>query len=75
MPRLTPQPYQTLVRIIQKAGFSVKRTHGGHILMSKPGVNRPIVIPKYDEVDVDIIKSNLRTAQISREKYFELLKK
>jgi len=43
--------------------------------MSKPGVNRPIVIPKYDEVDVDIIKSNLRTAQISREKYFELLKK
>ncbi len=42
--------------------------------MNKPGVARPIVIPKYDRVDVDIIKSNLRTAQISREEYFELLK-
>jgi len=73
MPRLTPQPYQILVRIFRKAGFSIKRTHGSHILMSKPGVNRPVVIPKYDEVDVDIIKSNLRTAQMSREEYFKLL--
>ena len=42
--------------------------------MNKPGVVRPLVIPKYDRVDVDIIKSNLRTAQISREEYFKLLK-
>lgn len=42
--------------------------------MNKPGVARPIVIPKYDRVDVDIIKFNLRTAQISREEYFKLLK-
>lgn len=73
MPRLTPQPYQTLIRIFRKAGFSIKRTRSSHILIIKPGVNRPIVIPKYDEVDVDIIKSNLRTAQISREEYFRLL--
>lgn len=75
MPRLTPQSYQILVRVFKKAGFTVKRTHGSHIIMNKPGVDRPIVIPKYDEVDVDIIKANLRTAQMSREKYFELLKK
>jgi len=43
--------------------------------MNKPGVDRPIVIPKYNEVDIDIIKANLRTAQLSREKYFELLEK
>lgn len=75
MQRLTPQPYQILVRFFKKAGFTVKRTRGSHIIMSKPGVDRPIVIPKYDEVDVDIIKANLRTARISREKYFEFLKK
>jgi hypothetical protein len=41
--------------------------------MNKPGVDRPIVIPKYDEVDVDIIIASLRTAQLSREEYFRLL--
>ena len=56
----------------KKAGFAVKHTRGSHVIMNKPGVDRPIVIPKYDEVDVDIIRANLRTARISREKYFEL---
>jgi hypothetical protein len=41
--------------------------------MNKSGVDRPIVIPKYDEVDVEIIKANLRTAQLSREEYIRLL--
>ena len=41
--------------------------------MNKLGVDRPVVIPKYDEVDVDIIKANLRTARLSREEYFKLL--
>ncbi|UCC40351.1 MAG: hypothetical protein JSV96_02545 [Candidatus Aminicenantes bacterium] len=41
--------------------------------MNKPGVNRSIVIPKYEEVDIDIIKGDLRTAQMSREEYFRLL--
>jgi len=43
--------------------------------MNKPGVDRPIVIPKCERVDVDIIKANLRTAQMGREEYFDLLKK
>ena len=58
---------------VEKAGFSIKRTRGSHIIMNKSGVDRPIVIPKYDEVDVNIIKANLRTAKLSREKYFRLL--
>jgi predicted RNA binding protein YcfA (HicA-like mRNA interferase family) len=73
MPRLIPQHYRVLIKIFEKAGFSVKRTRGSHIMMNKAGVDRPIVIPKYDEVDVDIIKANLRTAQLSREEYFRLL--
>lgn len=41
--------------------------------MNKLGVDRPVVIPRYDKVDIDIIKANLRTAQLSREEYFRLL--
>jgi predicted RNA binding protein YcfA (HicA-like mRNA interferase family) len=73
MPRLAPQHYRILIKIFEKAGFVVKRTSSSHIIMNKPGVDKPIVIPKYDEVDVDIIKANLRTARLSREEYFSLL--
>jgi hypothetical protein len=34
-----------------------------------------VVIPEYSEIDVEIIKNNLKTAGISREDYFEILKK
>jgi hypothetical protein len=36
-------------------------------------VIRPLVIPAYHEVPVFIIKNLLRTAAMSRERYFELL--
>ena len=73
MPRLTSQHYRVLIKVFEKAGYSVKRTRGSHIIMNKPGVERPVVIPRYEEVDVDIIKANLRTAKLSREEYFRLL--
>ncbi|MFP4195111.1 MAG: hypothetical protein ACLFRO_09245 [Desulfobacterales bacterium] len=42
---------------------------------SKKGCLRPVIIPKYKEVDVDIIKANMRTAGMSREQFFEYLEK
>ena len=43
------------------------------MVLTKPGVIRPVIIPKYAAVPVFIIKNNLRTAGMSRERYFELL--
>ena len=43
------------------------------MVFTKPGVLRPVVIPKYAAVPVFIIKNNIRTAGISRERYFKLL--
>jgi hypothetical protein len=43
------------------------------MVFTKPAVLRPVVIPKYAAVPVFIIKNNLRTAGMSRERYFELL--
>jgi hypothetical protein len=39
----------------------------------KEGCFRPVVIPAWKEVPVFIIKNNLRTAGMSRERYVELL--
>ena len=41
--------------------------------MTREGVARPIVIPKHRSVAVSIIRNNIRTAGLSRERYFDLL--
>jgi len=43
------------------------------MIFIKAGVLRPVVVPKYRSIPVFIIKNNLRTAGMSRERYFELL--
>ena len=73
MPKITPIPYQTLIRVFEKDGFQLQRTRGDHLVYTKPGISRPIVIPMYDQVPVFIIRNNLRSARMSRERYFELL--
>ena len=49
------------------------RQEGSHVVYTKPGVSRPIVIPAYRSIPVFVIKNNLRSAGLSRERYFELL--
>ena len=43
--------------------------------LKKEGAKRRIVIPKYRDIPIFIIENNLKTAGISRKRYFELLKK
>lgn len=73
MPRLTPVNWKLLECVFQKAGFVFERQAGSHRCYIKAGVARPIVIPTYKEVDVKIIKSNMKTAGLSREEYLKLL--
>jgi predicted RNA binding protein YcfA (HicA-like mRNA interferase family) len=56
-------------------GCKYKRKEGSHHVLTCPNAKRAVVIPEYDEIDVEIIKSNMRTVNMSREEYFELLKK
>ena len=72
--KITPIPYRTLVRVFERDGFRVARTRGDHIAMTKPGVRRPLIVKKSPrEVPVAHIRTNMTTAGMSREKYFELL--
>ena len=75
MPKLSPVSYKRLARVLEAEGFSCVRIEGDHMVFTKPAVSRPVVIPKYAAVPVFVIKNNLRTAGISRERYFELLAK
>lgn len=74
MPRITPVGWKTLECIFLKDGFVFDREQGDHCLYVKEGILRPVVIPKYSEIDVAIIRGNMRAAGMTREKYFNLLK-
>lgn len=75
MPRLTPQDYRALISVFSKVGYSIDRQEGSHIVMTKPGAARPLVISARAEVPVFIIKNLLRSSGTNREKYFSLLSK
>ncbi|HGJ67022.1 TPA: type II toxin-antitoxin system HicA family toxin [bacterium] len=73
MPRIAPVDYETLLKVFQMFGCKYKRKEGSHHILTYHGAKRAIVIPEYDEIDVEIIKNNMRTVNMTREQYFDLL--
>jgi len=74
LPRITPVHFRTLVKIFELDGFTVQRQRGDHIVMTKPGAKRPVVIKTSPrKVPVTHIRTNMTTAGMGREQYFELL--
>ena len=73
-PKIVPIHYRKLIRVFQRDGFVVARTRGDHIAMTKAGVRRPLIIKTSPrKVPVAHIRTNLTTAGMTRQKYFQLL--
>ena len=75
MTKISPTDWKTQIKIFELFGCQYKRKKGSHHVLTFPGAKRAIVIPEYNEIDVDIIKNNMRTVGMSREDYFVLLNK
>jgi predicted RNA binding protein YcfA (HicA-like mRNA interferase family) len=75
MSRLTPQHYKKLASAYQALGFKLERESSSHLVFWKDGIGmtRPIILPKYSEVGLDIIQNNLRSGKISRKELLEHL--
>jgi predicted RNA binding protein YcfA (HicA-like mRNA interferase family) len=72
--KITPIHYQELIRVFEGAGFTIRRKRGDHIVMTKPGVKRPVVIKTSPRlVPVTHIRTNMTTAGLARDEYFRLL--
>ena len=71
--RITPIHYKKLTKVFEKEGWIYSHTTGDHMVYKKKGYIRPVVIPMYKTIPIFVIKNNLRTAHISRERYFELI--
>jgi len=73
MPPIRPVDYQALVQVFEQDGFTFSRQRGDHLIYTKGGIKRPLVIPMYKEVPLFIIKNLLRTSGMSRDRFFALL--
>ena len=72
--RIVPIHHSKLIKVFELDGFAISRKKRDHIIMTKPGVNRPLVIktsPKL--VPITHIRTNMKTAGMSRRRYFEFL--
>jgi predicted RNA binding protein YcfA (HicA-like mRNA interferase family) len=72
--RIFPTDWKTQVKIFEKFGCTFIRQKGDHLIFNHPKARRPIIIPKYDEIPLTIIRINMKTVGMTREKYFEILK-
>ena len=73
MARISATDWKTQIKIFEAYGCKYKRKKGSHHVLTYPGAKRAVVIPEYNEVDLDIIKNNMRTVGMSRDDYFRLL--
>ena len=75
MRKIYPTDWKTQVKLFELYGCLYKRKKGSHHVLTFPGAKRAVVIPEYDEIDVEIIKNNMRTVGMTREQYFPLLER
>jgi predicted RNA binding protein YcfA (HicA-like mRNA interferase family) len=47
MSKLSPVSHQTLRKVFESDGFRCVRVEGVHMVFTKSGILRPVVIPKY----------------------------
>ena len=72
MSRLSPTDWRIQVKIFERFGCYRIRQKGTHLIYHHPDAKRAVVIPRYDEVPVTIIRNNMQTVNMSREEYFRL---
>ncbi|MBT3177906.1 MAG: type II toxin-antitoxin system HicA family toxin [Desulfobacula sp.] len=75
MVKIKPTHYQVQIKIFEMAGCVYVRTKGDHLIYRYPGAVRPVIIPKYKEVPIFVIKNNMRVIEMSREKYLKFLER
>lgn len=72
--KLTPIEPRRLVRLFERDGWRETGRAGRHITLTKPGFKRPVTISfGRKPISPGVIRVNMRTAEMTRRRYFELL--
>ena len=65
--------WRELVKVCEGEGCQFDRQRGDHYIMTKPGLNRPIVIPRKRDLKEDVILSIAKTLGLTRKQILERL--
>lgn len=71
MSGLAPIHWRKFEKLLLAAGCVFKREKGDHRIYWRPGLDRPIVIPRDTQLPVFIIRNNLRLLSIDVEEYLD----
>jgi len=66
--------WQELRDVCKVAGCVESRIKGDHLIMTKPGIARPVIIKMDKDLGEDIVRSNMRTLGMSRQQFEAYLK-
>ena len=61
--------WQELRDVCKLAGCVEARTKGDHLVMTKPGIARPVIIKMDKDLGEDLIRSNMRTLGLTRKQF------
>ena len=73
MSSLTPLSWQKLICVFGQIGYTMTGQKGRHVKMEKAGTPRPLIIPRYSDIDPDVTRNLIRTAGILHEAFLALL--
>jgi hypothetical protein len=65
--------WQELRDVCKLAGCVEARTRGDHLVMTRPGMARPVIVKMDRHIGEDIVRSNMRTLGMSRKEFERLL--
>jgi predicted RNA binding protein YcfA (HicA-like mRNA interferase family) len=60
------------VKKFQRAGWTVMRQKGSHVMLTKPGYQWTLSVPQHDELGPGLMRKLLKQAEISVEEFNEL---
>ena len=70
LPRLSGRD---CVKVLEKAGFKVKRQHGSHIILRRDQPFAQLVVPDHRELDTGTLRAIIRQAGMNPEQFVQLL--
>ena len=62
-------------KFLFKVGCEFKREKGDHRIYWRPGLKRPVVIPRDTRLPAFVIHNNLRILGVSREEFLKIISK
>jgi predicted RNA binding protein YcfA (HicA-like mRNA interferase family) len=62
------------VAVLQKAGFSVIRRHGSHVVLKKSEPFAQVVVPDHKELDTGTLRAIIRQSGLSVDEFLKLIK-